>query len=324
MFGFINTSTFRRTAAALAASAALALPATAHASQDSMQVSPGATPDAEISAVNPSLLAFYTEAFRSWGLTYQPAAGAVYYDYVDVNGQTVTATCNGAQVETGIWGQYCPADQIVYLDYTQIQNEMNTRGSFSAGALFAHEIGHHVQGQVQLPYEQPYSELQADCLSGMYTRWALDSGYITPNDAQAGVDWAFDAGGGGDTGRESASHGTQHDRGVNWMAGFNEVDQSGDYFDASAACNGVAPVDGDTPVLGDPNQMFPIPGADLQSSTSVDPATAASDPMSLGNPGLDALVATGNPTLIGLAQSTIDHQSNDIATLFENNADDDQ
>ena len=128
----LTPPSFWRPAAVLLSRAAPAAPATAQASQAPTQVP---TPDAEVNSINPSLLEFYNEAFRSWGLTYQPAAGVVYYDYTDTSGQTVTATCNGTQIQTGIWGQYCNADQVVYLDYTQAQNELNARGSYIAGAL---------------------------------------------------------------------------------------------------------------------------------------------------------------------------------------------
>jgi len=302
------TRSLRACAVVIAVGAALAAPAAALADP----VTPQTTPDSEIAAVNPSLLEFWNETFQAWGKTYQPAGAVYYYDYVDRDGNTVTASCGGNQIEPGVYGEYCPADNNVYIDYNQNLDQMNQIGSYEAGALFAHEIGHNVQQQMGIPFEQPYDELQADCFSGMYTRWAVDRGDLTTDDAQQGVDWAYSAGGGGDTGKDM-SHGTQYDRGFAWMQGYLQASTSGNEFD-STACNNVGPLSADQQMSGDPNYLFPV-AADTQTSSSSTTDTSGTTDTSSTTDGtvttdsagtINQLLAMNTPTSIDLAKMLSD------------------
>jgi predicted metalloprotease len=313
MFTSKISRSFKLAAAVAAIGGSLALTPSAFADQ----ITPQTTPDAEIAAVNPSLLDFWQQAFHSWGLTYRPAAQVVYYDYQDQQGNTVWASCGGQQLNQGIYGQYCSSDNTVYIDYGQNTGEMGKLGSYEAGALYAHEIGHNVQTQLNLTYQQPYSELQADCLSGMYTRWAVNNGELTADDAQQGVDWAYTAGGGGDTGKD-LSHGTQYDRGVAWYQGYAQVDTSGNPFDASV-CNQVTHQPDDQQQTGDPNQLFPIPGAGQSNTTTTDESTGVDQTSSTdtstsdSSSVIDQLLQMNTSTSVGLAQSLIESQAHDAA-----------
>ncbi len=301
--------TARAAAVTVAATAALAIPATAMADP----ITPQTTPDAEINAVNPSLLQFWQSAFQSYGLTYRPAAGVVYYDYNDSNGNLVWASCGGEQIPEGVGGEYCPSDNTVYIDYSQDLQAMND-GSYTVGALYSHEIGHAVQDQLKINLPNPYNELQADCLSGMYTRWAVDNGYLTTDDAQQGVDWAYSVGGGGNTGRDM-SHGTQYDRGLAWTTGYTEFETTNNHFDATA-CNSVAPRE--EQLDGDPDYLFPIAQTGSVSSTDTTTTTTTTttdDGSYTGDSGdvINQLLDMNTDTSIQLAKMLSDSASHNAS-----------
>ncbi|MEM9716521.1 MAG: neutral zinc metallopeptidase [Pseudomonadota bacterium] len=89
---------------------------------------------------------------------------------------------------------YCPADRKAYLDtdfFTTLSREMGAGGDFAAAYVVAHEVAHHVQNvlgilpkvnQIRSQVSQREAnrlsvlvELQADCYSGIWARFAQDS-----------------------------------------------------------------------------------------------------------------------------------------------------
>lgn len=97
--------------------------------------------------------------------------------------------CGGASGATGPF--YCPADKKAYLDtafFTTLSQRLGAGGDFAAAYVVAHEIAHHVQNelgilsqvnrarqsmtQTQSNRASVMIELQADCFSGIWTRFA--------------------------------------------------------------------------------------------------------------------------------------------------------
>jgi predicted metalloprotease len=131
-----------------------------------------------------SVQKFWTDEFARSGQQYQPAKTVLYTDQVSTG-------CGVASSEVGPF--YCPSDHQVYLDlgfFQDLQTKFGARGgSLAEGYVVAHEYGHHIQylsgqlsgsGEAGAGGDSVRTELQADCLAGVWANHAAATGYLQP------------------------------------------------------------------------------------------------------------------------------------------------
>jgi predicted metalloprotease len=152
---------------------------------------------------------------------------------------TNTGGCGPASSATGPF--YCPADEKVYLDlsfFRELSRRFGAPGDFAAAYVIAHEIGHHIQGELGIEeqarrkqQEDPsranvYSvqlELQADCFAGVWARSTYDRGLLDAGDIEEGLAAAAAVGDDrlGARSREQWTHGSSELRTQWFRTGFD-------------------------------------------------------------------------------------------------------
>jgi len=130
----------------------------------------------------------WKDDFQSSGHSYQPARMVLFTD-------AVSSGCGSASSAVGPF--YCPLDKRVYIDlsfYGELQRRFGASGDFAEAYVIAHEIGHHVQNQLKgLDHEGQSSvdtELQADCLAGVWAQSAEQRNLLEPGDMEEALDAA--------------------------------------------------------------------------------------------------------------------------------------
>ena len=197
-------------------------------------VTPGDEAGEAIDAILTETEDVWGELYRQTGEPY-PEPDLVLYD------RATPTACGYGQAATGPF--YCPSDRRIYLDLSfmrQLQR-MGARGDFAVAYVIAHEVGHHIQNvEGVLPRTRSnaasvQTELQADCLAGVWTHYAADeSGRLELNesDIESGISAASAVG--DDNIQQSAgqavrpdafTHGSARQRVNAFVSGY----RSGDY-----------------------------------------------------------------------------------------------
>src|SRR5512133_1490398 len=132
-----------------------------------------------------SIQAFWSDEFATQGVKYTPSQTVLFSGSTD-------AACGYASSAMGPF--YCPTDQTVYLDlsfFDELQTRFGAQGGpFAMAYVLAHEYGHHIQDLLGLldssgssnstgpQSSSVFTELQADCLAGVWAFNAVDTGYL--------------------------------------------------------------------------------------------------------------------------------------------------
>jgi uncharacterized protein len=183
------------------------------------------------------------------GTTYRPAV-------VNVFDGSVQTGCGAASSAVGPF--YCPADEQVYLDldfFRELTDRFRAPGDFAQAYVVAHEIGHHVQNitgitdqvarataadQGQGNQLSVRTELQADCLAGVWGHSTYERGLLESGDLEEGLAAAAAVGDDriqsettGQIRPETWTHGSSQQRSDWFLRGFKSGDpESCDTFSA--------------------------------------------------------------------------------------------
>jgi uncharacterized protein len=160
----------------------------------------GPDPDADlvafVSFVLDDVQTVWKSKFQQAGKTYRKADLVLFDDSVDTG-------CGSATSAVGPF--YCPADQTVYLDlgfFRELQQRFGAPGDFAQAYVIAHELGHHVQNVLGITSDVQQetarhsdaandlsikTELQADCLAGVWGFTTQQRDLLDPGDVEEGL-----------------------------------------------------------------------------------------------------------------------------------------
>ncbi len=115
----------------------------------------------------------------------------VVYVPVGESGPEGCLDSNGVQASyTSRSYEYCPSDETVYVGQRTLWEFYSETGDAGPAVGLAHEFGHHIQHQLNLPAPQTAAqsiqyENQADCLSGAWVKFTDEQGWLEiPDDIE--------------------------------------------------------------------------------------------------------------------------------------------
>jgi predicted metalloprotease len=132
-----------------------------------------------------SIQDYWSGEFAAQNARYVPAQTVLF------SGATQGA-CGYASGASGPF--YCPSDQMIYLDlsfFEELTSRFGARGGpYAEAYVLSHEYGHHIQNLLGLLDQSSgysagpksmsvFTELQADCMSGVWASHAAETGYLT-------------------------------------------------------------------------------------------------------------------------------------------------
>ena len=189
-----------------------------------------------------TLDAILVETEEVWGELYRESGETYPEPNLVLFSQATRTACGVGQAAMGPF--YCPADRTIYLDasfFRQLER-MGARGEFAVAYVVAHEVAHHVQnvegllgGGSRSAAASRQTELQADCLAGIWTHHAADEDgrlVLNESDIESGISAAAAVGddaiqrrAGQEVRQETFTHGSSRERVNAFLSGY----RSGDY-----------------------------------------------------------------------------------------------
>jgi predicted metalloprotease len=129
---------------------------------------------------------FWQQQFENEDVLYEPPLNFTAYT------TEIETGCGLATLDNAF---YCSADHSIYYDINFLGNELATNGDFGPVLIIAHEWGHLVQGLLGILDSTELltiqTELQADCLAGVWSADADQRGLLEEGDLQEGINTLF-------------------------------------------------------------------------------------------------------------------------------------
>jgi len=172
----------------------------------------------KLAAAREMLDTFWRENFAKQNLGYMTPKTVAYTGSVNTR-CGVIARGNAA---------YCGRDHTIYFDVNFFARMMkltgtnlNSDGDMAVIAVLAHEWAHAVQSQTSTRGKLPImTELQADCLSGAFARYATEKGALEEGDEKEAL-FAFAIGGDSAPWYSPQAHGSSRMRVGSFSLGFD-------------------------------------------------------------------------------------------------------
>lgn len=167
--------------------------------------------------------AFWQGQFNQAGYRYTPVN-----ELIITSSSPLNSACGSWTVST-MNAAYCSIDDTFYLPVGFLSYMNKTYGDAALAAVIAHENGHHVQQLLgillqlqQGKLDTIQTELQADCLAGIWMASVYQRGDIQPNDIAHALA-AFASGGDvkGTAPTTPGAHGGPQQRQAAFMQGYN-------------------------------------------------------------------------------------------------------
>lgn len=171
---------------------------------------------------------YWAQMFANAGLEYTPPV-----DIVGVRVERIQTGCGIEQDIELMAVYYCTLDETIYYDPGFRDAVVEDMGEYAWSHVIAHEWGHHIQSLLGFTtsrdpelYGGQYtieSELQADCLAGMFTQDAYARGLIRSRDV-SGAEQLSDSAGDmrGTRWDDEMAHGTGPQRVESFWTGFDD------------------------------------------------------------------------------------------------------
>jgi predicted metalloprotease len=177
------------------------------------------TMDQYVDAVLPMIEDWLKETWPGMSMPeviYVPAGTAGREGCEDADGRPASATSQSYE--------FCPADNRVYVGQDTLWEFYTETGDAGPAVGLAHEFGHHVQVELNLPPVRTTDqsiryENQADCLAGAWTEWTDEKGYLEREDDLQDIEALFPLIGSAEG--PDRDHGTAKERRNAFETGFN-------------------------------------------------------------------------------------------------------